>query len=251
MLFGAEGWDHVPISLAVQASTALPGLYPPVRVDGIDCVDGVLLRTVHASVALEQGVELLLCVNPIVPTDVRTAIGQGLMPKGILAARGLPAVLSQTFRTLIHSRLEVGLSRYATHFPDADIVLFEPGRDEYAMFFSNVFSFSSRREVCELAYRNTRAELWERRRTLGPALRAPRPEAAARRAARRQPVDVGGGRDLDGTPRAGDRAAGSRARGDRGGGAAGQEARGGSGRSLSRQMNSPRFSRAFSFDSPR
>jgi hypothetical protein len=107
-------------------------------------------------------------VNPIVPTDVRTAIGQGLMPKGILAARGLPAVLSQTFRTLIHSRLEVGLSRYATHFPNADLVLFEPGRDEYAMFFSNVFSFSSRREVCELAYRNTRDELWERRRTLGP-----------------------------------------------------------------------------------
>ena len=138
------------------------------RVDGIDCVDGVLLRTVHASVALEDGVGLLLCVNPIVPTDVRTAIGQGLMPKGILAARGLPAVLSQTFRTLIHSRLEVGLSRYATHFPDADIVLFEPGRDEYAMFFSNVFSFTSRREVCELAYRKTRAELWERRRTLGP-----------------------------------------------------------------------------------
>ena len=168
VLFGGEGWDHVPISLAVQASTALPGLYPPVRVDGIDCVDGVLLRTIHASVALEQGVELLLCVNPIVPTDVRTAIGQGLMPKGILAARGLPAVLSQTFRTLIHSRLEVGIARYATRFPDADLVLFEPGRDEYAMFFSNIFSFASRREVCELAYKNTRHELWERRRTLGP-----------------------------------------------------------------------------------
>ena len=29
--FGAPGWDHVPISQAVQASTALPGLYPPVR----------------------------------------------------------------------------------------------------------------------------------------------------------------------------------------------------------------------------
>ena len=168
VLFGSEGWDHVPISLAVQASTALPGLYPPVRVDGIDCVDGVLLRTVHASVALEQGVELLLCVNPIVPTDVRTAIGRGFLPKGILAARGLPAVLSQTFRTLIHSRLEVGLSRYATHFPNADIVLFEPGRDEYAMFFSNVFSFASRREVCELAYRSTRKELLDRHRVLGP-----------------------------------------------------------------------------------
>jgi hypothetical protein len=168
ILFGGKGWDHVPISKAVQASTALPGLYPPVKIDGSDCVDGVLLRTVHASVAFEQGVELLLCVNPIVPTDVRQAVGQGLMPRGILTRRGLPSVLSQTFRTLIHSRLEVGLSRYATHFPGADLVLFEPGREEYAMFFSNMFSFSSRREVCELAYRHTRRELWTRRRVLEP-----------------------------------------------------------------------------------
>jgi len=168
VLFGEPGWDDVPIATAVQASTALPGLYPPVRVNGSDCVDGVLLRTVHASVALEQGVELLLCINPIVPTDVRSAIGRGLMPRGVLTQRGLPTVLSQTFRTLIHSRLEVGLSRYATRFPNADLVLFEPGRDEYAMFFSNMFSFASRKEVCELAYRHTRRELWRRRRTFGP-----------------------------------------------------------------------------------
>lgn len=168
VLFGRGDWSDVPISTAVQASTALPGLYPPVRVGDADCVDGVLLRTVHASVALEQGVELLLCINPIVPTDVRKAIGQGLMPRSILTKRGLPAVLSQTFRTLIRSRLEVGLSRYATHFPDADLVLFEPGRDEYAMLFSNMFSFSSRQEVCELAYRHTRRELWRRRKVLAP-----------------------------------------------------------------------------------
>ena len=171
VLFGAPGWDDVPIATAVQASTALPGLYPPVRVHGSDCVDGVLLRTVHASVALEQGIGLLLCINPIVPTDVRSAIGQGRLPRGILTQRGLPTVLSQTFRTLIHSRLEVGLSRYATHFPDADIVLFEPGRDEYTMFFSNMFSFASRKEVCELAYQHTRRELWRRRRTLAPLLK--------------------------------------------------------------------------------
>ena len=28
--FGQPGWDHVPISKAVQASSALPGLFPPV-----------------------------------------------------------------------------------------------------------------------------------------------------------------------------------------------------------------------------
>ncbi len=32
--FGASGWDDAPISLAVQASSALPGLYPPVEIAG-------------------------------------------------------------------------------------------------------------------------------------------------------------------------------------------------------------------------
>jgi NTE family protein len=164
---GEPGWDDVPISLAAQASSAVPGLYPPVDVKGHPCVDGVLLRTVHASLALEHGVELLLAVNPIVPVDTaaapRTAAGD-------VIAHGLPAILSQTFRTLVHSRMEVGLKSYADRYPDADVVLFEPKRDEYGMFFANIFSLAQRLEVCELAYRATRADLRERRRALAPVL---------------------------------------------------------------------------------
>jgi NTE family protein len=52
--FGAPGWDHVPISEAVKASTALPGLYPPARIGGRDYVDGALKKTLHASVALKK-----------------------------------------------------------------------------------------------------------------------------------------------------------------------------------------------------
>ena len=32
--FGAPGRDHVPISIAIEASAALPGLFPPVRIGG-------------------------------------------------------------------------------------------------------------------------------------------------------------------------------------------------------------------------
>jgi NTE family protein len=38
--FGSEGWDHVPISKAVQASAALPGLFPPVKIGEDFFVDG-------------------------------------------------------------------------------------------------------------------------------------------------------------------------------------------------------------------
>lgn len=168
--FGEPGHDHVPISLAVQASTAFPGLYPPVTIDGRACVDGVLLKTLHASVALEHGVGLLLCVNPLVPADTAAGIARGVLRPGELIRRGLPAVLSQTFRTLVHSRLDIGMAAYETRFPGADVLLFEPGTDEYQMFFTRIFSFSSRRAVCDLAYRATRRDLRRRRIEIGPAL---------------------------------------------------------------------------------
>ncbi len=170
IVFGAPGWDRVPISRAVQASTAVPGLYPPVEIEGRLCVDGVLLKTVHASVALEHGADLLFCINPVVPVDVARGEVTGALRPGALLRRGMPAILSQTFRTLIHSRMVVGMARYRDHFPGADVVLLEPERSEYRLFFSNMFSFKSRREVCEIAYRATRQDLWRRRRTLAPVL---------------------------------------------------------------------------------
>ena len=170
ILFGRGEWEEVPISRAVQASTAVPGVYPPVVIDGRYCVDGALLRTVHASIALEDGVDLLMCINPIVPVDLRGAIERGEMESGTIVGAGLPAVLSQMFRTLVHSRMEVGMGRYAHRFPDADVVLFEPPRDDATMFFSNMFSFRSRRRVCELAYETTRRDLLARRATLEPLL---------------------------------------------------------------------------------
>jgi NTE family protein len=128
--FGKPGWDHVPISRAVAASAALPGLFPPVAIGGRWYVDGALKKTLHARVLLDQGVDLLLCLNPLVPFDAthsrrhRILDGGGRIPH--IVQGGLPLVLSQTFRTLIHSRLELGLKGYESSHPQTDIVLFEP-----------------------------------------------------------------------------------------------------------------------------
>ena len=168
--FGEAGHDHVPISRAVQASAALPGLYPPVEIDGRHYVDGILLKTVHASVALEKGAELVLCINPIVPIDTVRALEQGVLPSGTLLDRGLPTVLAQTFRTLIHSRMEVGMAAYETRFKGADVVLVEPERHDYMMFFTNIFGFDERIQVCEHAYQATRETLLARFDELAPIL---------------------------------------------------------------------------------
>ncbi len=166
--FGEPGLDHVPISQAVQASTALPGLYPPVAIDGRFYVDGVLRKTLHASVALDAGMDLVLCVNPIVPVDTVRAVEEGVMKRGHLIDRGMPTVFSQTFRTLIQSRLEVGMKAYEERYEGRDVVLFQPRRDDYRMFFTNIFSFEDRVTVCEHAYRQTRRNLRERREELEP-----------------------------------------------------------------------------------
>ena len=115
--FGLPGWDHVPISRAVAASAALPGLFPPVAIDGRWYVDGALKKTLHATVLLDMGLDLVLCLNPLVPFDAShparhrvLAGGEEVIPR--LIDGGLPVVLSQTFRTLIHSRLELGMKGY-------------------------------------------------------------------------------------------------------------------------------------------
>ncbi|GAB4199620.1 MAG: patatin-like phospholipase family protein [Wenzhouxiangellaceae bacterium] len=156
--FGAEGYEHIPISRAVQASAALPGLYPPVNIEGVDYVDGALRRTLHASVALNEGIDLLIGVNPLVPFD---AVGDTKQHQP-LVMEGLPLVLSQTFRALIQSRMQVGLGKYKSLYPKASILLLEPNRNDEEIFFTNVFSYSSRSSLCEHAYQTTRAELRQR-----------------------------------------------------------------------------------------
>lgn len=166
--FGAPGWDDVSIARAIQASAALPGLFPPVKIKGRWYVDGVLKKTLHASLALKAGAKLLLCINTLVPFNAGGKPHQdGNRPRSIVEG-GLPLVLSQTFRAIIHSRMEVGMGRYRTDFPDADVVLFEPSRDDADMFFTNVFSYADRQRLCEHAYRKTRAELRRRHDELAP-----------------------------------------------------------------------------------
>lgn len=173
--FGLPGWDDVPISRAVQASAALPGLFPPVQIGEHHYVDGALKKTLHARVLLDEGMDLVLCVNPLVPFNAKRAQShrvmggaEGHIPR--MVEGGLPVVLSQTFRSLIHSRLELGMSGYDRSHPHVDILLFEPDQRDPEMFMANTFSTSQRRVLAEHAYQRTREMLRSRRTLLRPQL---------------------------------------------------------------------------------
>ena len=168
--FGSESHRDVTISRAVQASAALPGLYPPVKINGRFFVDGALRRTLHASVALDQGVDMMIGVNPLVPFDANAKHTGSQIPIHKLVRGGLPLIMSQTFRALIQSRMEAGFKKYYRSHPFADLMLLEPDRGDEEIFFTNIFSYADRQALCEHAYQATRADLYARRKELAPIL---------------------------------------------------------------------------------
>ena len=177
--FGRPGWDEVPISKAVQASAALPGMFPPVLIGDHYFVDGALKKTMHASVALDEGVDLMLCLNPLVPFDatapkIDRVMRGGLSPEQFsipsIVDGGLPAVLSQTFRSMIHSRMVLGMKQYETTYPNTDIILIEPDHRDPELYLANTFSYSQRRYLAEHAYQQTRQMLRSRKTGLSSIL---------------------------------------------------------------------------------
>ena len=88
VIFGPEDDHGLTISEAVQASSAVPGLFRPARINGVDYVDGGVLRTANIDVAIEQGANLIICYNPFRPYLHRAALGAMGVP--IWRIEGVP-----------------------------------------------------------------------------------------------------------------------------------------------------------------
>ncbi len=152
--FGRDRWRDVPVSKAVQASAAMPGLYRPVRIGGRDYIDGGVKKTAHINLAIQSGADLVICINPIVPYLNDTAGGP---LRGHLSNRGVTWVLDQAMRIMLHGRMQYGLERYRREHPEVDILLIEPTRDDVRMFGYNIMRYSARRVVAEHGYRTALA----------------------------------------------------------------------------------------------
>lgn len=169
-LFGRGQLLDAPVSVAVQASAAVPGMYLPVTLDGHKYVDGAVARTMHASVLLDDGIDLLIAINPLVPVDTRSNADAAARLSRALTDEGLPALLKQSVRTLLYSRMRVAHAGYRSRYPRSDVLTLEPRADEFAMFFADPLALENRQTVCDLAYRATRRDLYARRRSLVPML---------------------------------------------------------------------------------
>jgi predicted acylesterase/phospholipase RssA len=160
-IFGADEISEVTISQAVQASSALPIFYKPARMNGIDYVDGGVRHTANIDIAIEKGADLIVCYNPFRPFLNRVDLPQGDTPyfsEGrYLSDRGMKVIVNQVFRTLLHSRLKLGIQRYiADDRFRGDIVLIEPREQDADFFVLNPLAFWKRSEAVRHGFESVR-----------------------------------------------------------------------------------------------
>jgi predicted acylesterase/phospholipase RssA len=157
VVFGADGFDDVPISKAVRASGALPMVYAPVKVGDRELIDGGIVSTTNLDIAVEAGADLVIVINPIVPfvndCAQNGADGNGRTPRRI-SDMGFSKIGYQAFKLLGHRRLHELASMWEERYPGVDIVLIEPEPTDSLMFETSIMSFSSRIEIARHGFQS-------------------------------------------------------------------------------------------------
>jgi NTE family protein len=162
IVFGAAGWDDVPISTAVSASCALPMIYKPVRIKDRELVDGGILSTTNLDIAVEAGAKFIVVVNPLVPyvNDFEKQIStvNGSRARHI-SDMGFPHIGYQTFKLLVYQRLHEMARNWEERYPGVDIILIEPEANDELMFQTSVMNFTSRLDIARHGFQSVTLKL--------------------------------------------------------------------------------------------
>jgi predicted acylesterase/phospholipase RssA len=162
IVFGAEGWEDVPISTAVAASTALPMIYQPVKVKDRELIDGGILSTTNLDIAVEAGAKFIVVVNPLVPyvNDFEKQIPSitGSRARRV-SDMGFPQIGYQAFKLLAYQRLHEVARRWEERYPGVDIILIEPEPNDELMFQTSIMNYSSRVEIARHGFQSVTLKL--------------------------------------------------------------------------------------------
>jgi len=163
IVFGAEGWDDIPISTAVRASTALPMVYEPVKVGDRELVDGGIVSTTNLDIAVEAGAKLVVVVNPLVPyvNDFSKTVPRllGAPRARRVSDMGFPQIGYQVFKLLAYQRLHEMARQWEQRYPGVDIILIEPEPDDELMFQTSIMNFTSRVDIARHGFETVTMKL--------------------------------------------------------------------------------------------
>ncbi|HEX5309739.1 MAG TPA: patatin-like phospholipase family protein [Solirubrobacteraceae bacterium] len=164
IVFGADGYDDVPISRAVRASGALPMVYAPVKIGERELIDGGIVSTTNLDIAVEAGAQLVIVINPVVPYVQEPELdSNGVaapLPRRI-SDRGFSKIGYQAFKLLAHRRLHELAHMWEERYPGVDIVLIEPEPTDELMFETSIMNFASRIDIARHGFQSVTYHLAE------------------------------------------------------------------------------------------
>ncbi|MCO4760423.1 MAG: patatin-like phospholipase family protein [Myxococcales bacterium] len=149
VVFGHDEDCSVTISEAVQASSAIPGFFRPARLNGHDYIDAGVRKTANISQAVKSGAQLIIAYNPFRPF-VNYHADQLLNGQRSMSDMGILTVINQAFRTLLHTRLMLGIEKLRLDQSfQGDVILIEPSETDVTFFNLNPLAFWRRAEAAE------------------------------------------------------------------------------------------------------
>jgi NTE family protein len=124
VVFGPGYEETVPVSQAVAASCCVPGLFRPYRIGGRYFLDGEVVRTLSADLAVSAGADVVIISNVYRPEDRpphRTPI----------ARRGAAAVMSQAVNILLTEKERRGVELLSKLYPSVTFLDIAPDIGHY------------------------------------------------------------------------------------------------------------------------
>ena len=151
VLFGDETHDHVPISLAIQASLSLNPAFSATEVEGHFYEDGAVTRTSNFVEAIRRDATLILVLDPFVPYVARVP--------GFSNLRGVLYNLDQNIRTVSYTRYENTRNWVLRKHPDVSAYTFVPANRLRRLMSTRPMDHRPYLEIWSGAYQSTLSRL--------------------------------------------------------------------------------------------
>ncbi len=119
VLFGEPGFDHVPVSKAIQASLSINPAFASTKIGERYYVDGAVTRTSNFTEAIRKGADLIIVLDPLAPY-----VSKGVA--GFASRRGLLYNADQDIRTASYTRFETARQWVLRQRPDVSMYTFLP-----------------------------------------------------------------------------------------------------------------------------
>lgn len=147
VLFGDGGYDDVPISLAIQASTAVNPFFPSVRIHGRYYTDGAVTRTSNLKAAIRKGANLVFIIDPFLPMISDEP--------GFNQKQGNLWIVQQDFKTVAFTRFEQVSEEVLRQNPTVSCYTFLPSNRMRELMTQSPVAATNFHPIVTEAYRST------------------------------------------------------------------------------------------------